>query len=67
VNYIKRFFTFWYDFIVGDDWRVAAGVVIAFVLSALLVRSGEDAWWLMPLAVVALLAFSLWHATRKLH
>ncbi len=65
MNYIKRFFGFWYDFIVGDDWTVAVGVVIAFALSALLVRGGVDAWWLMPLAVAALLAFSLWRATHK--
>jgi hypothetical protein len=62
---IRRFFAFWYDFVVGDDWTVAAGVVIAFALSALLARSGVDAWWLMPLAVAALLALSLWRATRK--
>jgi hypothetical protein len=52
---------------VGDDWTVAAGVVIAFALSALLVRSGVDAWWLMPLAVGALLAFSLWRVARRSH
>ena len=67
MNYLKRFFAFWYDFIVGDDWTVAAGVVIAFALSALLVRSGVDAWWLMPLAVGALLALSLWHVARRPH
>ena len=64
MNYLRRFFAFWYDFIVGDDWTVAAGVVIAFALSALLARGGVDAWWLMPLAVAALLAFSLWRVTR---
>ncbi|MCA1553874.1 MAG: hypothetical protein LC737_05805 [Chloroflexi bacterium] len=67
MNYIKRFLAFWYDFIVGDDWTVALGVVIAFALSALLVRGGIDAWWLMPLAVVGLLALSLWRATRRTH
>ena len=35
VKYIGRFFRFWYDFIVGDDWRVAAGVVAAIGLTAL--------------------------------
>jgi len=30
----KAFFAFWYDFIVGDDWRIAAGVVILIVLGA---------------------------------
>ena len=29
VRWIRAFGTFWWDFIVGDDWRVAAGVVAA--------------------------------------
>ena len=24
----RAFGRFWYDFIVGDDWRIAAGVVL---------------------------------------
>jgi len=24
---VKAFTAFWYDFVVGDDWRVALGVV----------------------------------------
>lgn len=56
---------FWYDFIVGDDWVVAVGVVAALGLAALLARNGVAAWWLMPLAVVVLLLASLWRATAK--
>ncbi len=67
MNYIRRFFEFWYAFIVGDDWTVAAGVVVAFALSALLARNGLDPWWLMPLAAAALLMLSLWRAGRKSH
>jgi len=33
---MKRFARFWWDFIVGDDWRVAVGVLIAFAFTALL-------------------------------
>ena len=33
---MKRFARFWWDFIVGDDWRVAAGVLLAFGVTALL-------------------------------
>jgi hypothetical protein len=61
---IRTFGRFWYDFIVGDDWRVAAGVAVAFALSALLVRAHVDPWWLMPAAVAALLVMSLRRATR---
>ena len=30
---IKAFAAFWYDFIIGDDWLVAAGVVIALAIT----------------------------------
>jgi hypothetical protein len=56
------FARFWYDFIVGDDWRVAVGVGVAIGLTAVLSSSGRSAWWLMPLAVVATLFRSLWRA-----
>jgi len=64
MTYLKNFLRFWYDLVVGDDWAIAAGVVVALALSALLARRGLDAWWLMPAAVVVLLAASLWRETR---
>jgi hypothetical protein len=59
---LRAFARFWYDFIVGDDWRVAVGVATAIGLTAVLSSSGLSAWWLMPLAVVATLFGSLWRA-----
>jgi hypothetical protein len=68
MRFIKGFARFWYDFIIGDDWTVAVGVVIALALTALLAHNGVAAWWLMPLAVVAMLALSLWRvAARSRH
>jgi hypothetical protein len=64
VKYIKGFIAFWYDFIVGDDWRVAAGVVIALGAAAALARGGVPAWWVVPAVVATLLSFSLWRAAR---
>jgi len=64
MGYIKNFGLFWYDFIVGDDWSVAVGVVIALIITALLAHQDVTAWWLMPLAVVAVLGVSLWRVTR---
>ena len=57
--YLKNFLRFWYDFIVGDDWIIAAGVLIALALSALFAQRGVAAWWLLPLAVVGATARSL--------
>lgn len=65
MRYITGFLLFWYDFVVGDDWTVAVGVVVALVVTALLVYSGTPAWWLLPLAVVALLGASVWRVARQ--
>ncbi len=53
-----------WDFVVGDDWRTAAGVVLALALTALVASAGSTAWWVMPPAVVGLLGWSLWRATH---
>ncbi len=53
-----------WDFVVGDDWVTALGVVIALGITALVASAGAGAWWVMPVAVVALLALSLRRAAR---
>jgi hypothetical protein len=65
MKYIVGFGQFWYDFIVGDDWTVAAGVVVALALTALLAHTGVAAWWLLPLAVAVGLFFSVWRVATK--
>jgi hypothetical protein len=65
VRYIVNFGLFWYDFVIGDDWRVAAAVVTALIVTALLVHGGIAAWWVLPLAVIAFLAISLHSAARS--
>ena len=62
---ITGFARFWWDFIVGDDWTVAVGIAAAIGLTAALAHNDVTAWWLMPLAVVALLSFSLWRARAR--
>ena len=53
-----------WDFVVGDDWLTAAGVVLALALTAL-VSERESAWYVMPIAVALLLTLSIWRAARK--
>jgi hypothetical protein len=60
-----RFLRFWWDFVVGDDWRAALGVVVALGLTAALVAAGIDAWWLMPIGVAAVLFVSLRREARR--
>ena len=64
MRYVKAFLLFWYDFIVGDDWVIAVGVVVALIGTNWLARAGINAWWLMPIAVPLLLSLSLWRLTR---
>jgi hypothetical protein len=39
MGFIAGFFRFWYDFIVGDAWDIAAGIVVVLVAGALLARA----------------------------
>ena len=64
MSYIKAFLLFWYDFIVGDDWVIAVGIVGALIGTARLAQAGIEAWWALPVAVIVLLAISLWRLTR---
>jgi hypothetical protein len=51
VRLARGFLRFWWDFVVGDDWRIAAGVVAVLGGGALLVADTS-----VPDGVVAALA-----------
>jgi hypothetical protein len=61
----EAFFAFLWEFVVGDDWRIAAGVVVALGATALVAGTTVSAWWILPVAVAALLGVSVWHAARN--
>jgi len=61
---VGAFGRFWWEFIVGDDWRVSAQVVAAIAATAAVAAVGVSAWWLLPLAVLGVLYASLRRATR---
>jgi hypothetical protein len=67
VNRVKAFGAFWYDFIVGDDWRVAVGVVLALALTRGIATTAIPAWWVLPASVAILLPLSLWRVARAGH
>jgi hypothetical protein len=54
-----------WEFVVGDDWRVALGVVVAIAVTALVADTAVAAWWVLPVAVVALLLDSLRRGARR--
>jgi hypothetical protein len=53
------FLRFWWEFVIGDDWRIAAGVSLVLALAALLVSQTSAAHALVAVAAtvgVALVA-----------
>ena len=65
IAWLRRFGAFWYDFVVGDDWRVAVGVVVALTLTYVLsTATSIPSWWVLPVAVVILLTLSLRRAIQ---
>ena len=60
MRYILSFAKFWYHFIIGDDWTIAASIAAAVAMTFWLVHSKIQAWWLLPVAAVFMLGVSLW-------
>jgi hypothetical protein len=58
----EAFLRFLWDFVIGDDWRIAAGVAVALGVTALVAGAGWSAWWILPVAVMVLLGGSVWSA-----
>jgi hypothetical protein len=54
-----------WEFVVGDDWRLALGVGLALGATSALVAADVPAWWVMPLAVIGLLTFSVGRSARR--
>jgi hypothetical protein len=65
MGYIRSFALFWWDFIVGDDYRVALSVVVLLSATAVLSHAGVGAWWLVPIGVAVTLAVSVFSVARR--
>jgi hypothetical protein len=62
---VSKFLAFWYDFVVGDDWRVALTVVLALAATAMVNHlTGTAQWWIVIVAIVAALPLSIRRVTR---
>ena len=59
---LRAFGAFLWDFVVGEDWRIALGVAAALGATSAAAGAGFAAWWIMPVCTVGLLAASLWRA-----
>ena len=62
---IRALLRFLWDFVVGDDWRIAAAVVVALAATLVVSQSSVPVWWLLPLVVVVILSISVWDVARR--
>jgi hypothetical protein len=65
VTRIRQFFKFLWDFVIGEDWRIAAAVAAALVVTLVLSNHGLAAWWLLPIVVAVILSVSVWGVARS--
>ena len=66
VQKLRAFVEFWYDFVVGDDWRVASTVVVALCATVAVDRiTGSAPWWILVGAVVVALPASIYRVMRS--
>lgn len=49
----------------GDDWRLAAGVITSPGLTFVLAHHGMDVWWLLPAVLVVEVALSVSAVARR--
>jgi hypothetical protein len=56
LRFVKGFGQFWYDFIIGDDWRIAGAVAIVLAAAIAAVSGGVGAGVLIPLFAAAIVA-----------
>ncbi len=64
-RWLRAFVAFWVDFVLGDDWTVAAAIAVGLLATWGLVEAGVTAWWLLPLVVVGATVASLRRAVQR--
>jgi hypothetical protein len=58
MRFLAAFLRFWCDFIIGDDWKMAAAVVIALTAAVVLLKAGTATVLLAPAtALIIMTAF----------
>jgi hypothetical protein len=64
-RWIRAVVLFLVDYVIGDDWTVAALIGVGLIATWGLVRAGAGGWWLLPLVVLGANIQSLRRAVRN--
>ncbi|HWE59517.1 MAG TPA: hypothetical protein VG228_07455 [Solirubrobacteraceae bacterium] len=62
---VRSLLRFLWDFVIGDDWRIAAAVAVTLVVMLVLSNNGAAVWWLLPVVVLVMLGVSVWGVARR--
>lgn len=62
---VRALGAFIYEFVVGDDPRIAVVVTATLGLTVALAHAGIAAWWVLPVAVAVVLSASVLRETRR--
>ena len=65
MNRIGQLLQFLWDFVIGDDWRIAVAVAASLLLTLALANDGATVWWILPLVVLVMLSVSVWSVARR--
>jgi hypothetical protein len=64
-RWIRAVALFMWNYVVGDDWTVAALIAVGLVVTWRLVEADVAAWWVLPPIVLAANVQSLRRAVRS--
>jgi hypothetical protein len=69
LRYVKGALRFCYEFVVGDDWRIAAGIVVVLAIGAILVATNAVSHTLIAIlgaaGILAVALTSILTASRR--
>ena len=65
VSRLEALLRFAWEFVIGDDWRIALAVTAALIVTLVLSNAGAAAWWLLPIVVAGILSVSVWTVARR--
>jgi len=56
--FLKAFGRYWYDFIIGDDWKIAAAVLSALLALFIIEKNNLiTGWWLSIAGAILIMSF----------